>query len=518
MYKPGDFQQLNFVADIENGIHSIRADSTEAGLHMLVAGIRKVISVAKTDRIMNYWQLEFYNLAMQIDEGKLSPSEKQIGLEFCSKIFKDTTGAYENLIMKDMKAAPNTLFTRRIKVWVYATTDSKNASSFINNLLKEQPNLLSANLLKAEWLFDRQKYRECIIYCDKSLDIFRSYAYAYNLRAECEANLNQPDKELADEDEAIRLFPTYVDAWYNKGSFFLDSGMYKDAITCYKVSGRLSPRYYYSFYNLARCYKGLKINDSALYCINIHNRLHTNDADGYNLKGSIYYAEDDYPQAIEWYTQAIKLRPDDASMYEDRGDAWFYDKKIDTALLDFEKSASLDKKRSYPNERIGDCYYEKALYDKSIFYHQKALQIDPTYKYAWVSINYCYTKMEKFDLAINACKKALAIDSSYDSALGNLGWDYYCVGRFDDCIAYSYKALKYDESATYAMFNIPLAVLRKGDYEKSKELYQHFLDLCKEKKYEMTGGAIVDLRDLIKKNIMVEQATYIIKSIFNENP
>jgi tetratricopeptide (TPR) repeat protein len=514
--RSNNLQRMDFTADIRDGIRNIRSDSLEIGVHVLVAGIKKVISVTKMDRMLGYSQLEFFNLAEQIDDGKLSSAEKQIGLQFCKMLFKDADGTSEKEIITDLRQAPNTLFIRRVKVWVNAMDDPQKAGPLINNLLKEQPDLLTANILKAEWLFDRQKYKECMIYCDKSLVIFPSYAFAYNLRAECEANTAQSDKELADENRAIKLFPDYTEAWYNKGSFFLDSGMYKDAIACYQKTGRLAPHYYYSFYNLARCYKALKINDSAMYYVDIHNQLNPDDADGYNLKGSIYYEQDDYPAAIEWYTQAIKLKPEDEAGYEGRGDAWFYDKKIDSALLDFEKAASLDKKLPYPEERIGDCYYEKEQYDKSIIYHQKALQIDPSYKYAWVSIDYCYTKMNKYDLAIEACKKALAIDSTYDSALGDLGWNYYCVGRFDDCITYSYKALKYDESATYVMFNIALSTLRKGDYENAKVLYQHFLDLCKEKKYEVNSGAAGDLKDLIKEKIMVEQATYIIRNIFKD--
>jgi tetratricopeptide (TPR) repeat protein len=148
----------------------------------------------------------------------------------------------------------------------------------------------------------------------------------------------------------------------------------------------------------------------------------------------------------------------------------------------------------------------------------KALKLDPTYKSAWMSLDYCYDALGKHELAIEMCKKVLAIDSTYDSALGDLGWEYYCTGHFDDCVTYSYKCLKYNQKATYAMFNIALATLRKGDVDKARELYRHFLSLCKQNNYEITGGQLTDLRDLIKQNIQTKEATSIIENIFGETP
>jgi tetratricopeptide (TPR) repeat protein len=167
---------------------------------------------------------------------------------------------------------------------------------------------------------------------------------------------------------------------------------------------------------------------------------------------------------------------------------------------------------------MGDCYYNKEDYQTSIQYHQKALKIDPTYKYALLSLDLCYDRLENHELALSYCKKAIAIDSTYANALGNLGWEYYCTGHYDECIDYSYRCLRHDESASYAMFNIALATLRKGDASKARELYKHFFELCQEKKYEMTGGAVTDLRDLIKANVEVDQAKSIIRDIFGETP
>jgi tetratricopeptide (TPR) repeat protein len=133
-----------------------------------------------------------------------------------------------------------------------------------------------------------------------------------------------------------------------------------------------------------------------------------------------------------------------------------------------------------------------------------------------VGLGRIYTDLKQYDLAIKAYKTAIKIDSTYDSALGNLGWAYYCAGNFKECINYSYKALQFDKEAVYAMFNIPLATLRLGDFEKAKKLYGEFIVLCKKNGYEITKGAEEDLNDLIKAGIMKTEAEFILSNYFRK--
>ena len=66
------------------------------------------------------------------------------------------------------------------------------------------------------------------------------------------------------------------------------------------------------------------------------------------------------------------------------------------------------------------------------------------------------------------------------------------------------------------MFNIALATLKKGDVEKAKELYRQFISQCKENGYTIQDGAIDDLKNLMKKNIAVEECKYIIQQLFQK--
>jgi tetratricopeptide (TPR) repeat protein len=514
-----NFDQFGFIKELGQGMSAIRADSIDKGIQLIYSGLTKARVSLKIDRVNNFIELELYNITELIATNKLSPEEKMLGQQLFKTLFTQPGGPNNTNMLSYFKTAPNTLFVKRVKLLVQTNGDvDGKLETMLNDGLKQQPNLLPFVILKATVLFEKEKYAESIQYCDKALQVAPTYAFANNLKSKCYGSLGEPENKIIQANAAIKLFPTYVDAYYNKCSALYDLDKYREAVDNYKRITQLSPDYLYTNYYLGRCYKALKMADSAMYYANATIKQYPDDDDGYNLKGDIYYARDDYANAIDWFAQAIKLEPDDYENYEDRGDAYYYSDNVDSALADFTKAASIDKNRAYLPDRIGDCYYKNKDYEKSISYHQQAIRIDPKYKYAYVGLDLCYDKLGKHQLAIEACKKAIAIDSTYDSALGNLGWEYCCVGKYDNCIQFSYKALKYDETATYAMFNIALATLCKGDYVKAKELYAHFLNLCKEKKYDINDGAVTDLRDLIKKNFMADRASAIITEVFDETP
>jgi tetratricopeptide (TPR) repeat protein len=517
MMAPG-YRLSDYTLFLKDAITSFKQDSVDKGMALLSKTIKNIRSQKDVKRIMPYQGYEVISLIEDINSSNLSPAEKQLGKTFFKIVFtsKPNDKNADNVWDGFLKNASNTVFNQRLKLLTASLKGKSPTGPELNRLLHVNPELVSANIMQAEALFDEHKYQECIKYCNKTIAAWPQYAHAYHVRARCYNELDQLENAVTDYDNAIKLFPGNFIFYYDRADCLIDLEKYREAAIDLRLTLRLKPNYNWTYYNLTRCYKNINMPDSALYFINQHISQNADDGDGYNLKGDIYYDRSEYETAISLYTQAINLEPERRAFYVDRADAYYYSDKLDDAIKDLQKAISIDKSYPFPYDRIGDCYYQKKEYETAIVYHQKAVKADPTYKYAYVGLNLSYTKSGKYQEAIDAAKKAVAIDSTYANALGNLGWSCYCVGKFDDCIKYSYKALKYQEDATYAMFNIALATLAKGEAGKAKLLYIGFIKTCKEKNYEISDGATDDLRELIRKKVYVEESKFIIEHIFEQ--
>lgn len=515
----GVFSNDGFFGYFKEASVRFKQDSLEKGARLLYTAIQGAEKKANIKRSYPYFVLEFCDIIGEVNNNRLSVDEKRLGLVFLKTlILNPGIDPTVKALAADFKHAPATVFTARLHILLMMTTDPDKANKEADGLLKTHPDLLSINLLKAENCYELGQYDKAIGYADKVISHAPDYAHAYTVRGKAFAEKEDYEKAIADFDQSIKYFPNEETAHYEKGSALISLDKYREAIEPLMFVARKKVNHSSAVYDLARCYKGLGMTDSAMYYINIHIRLHPDDAYGYNLKGLIFYNKRDYPAAVELFTHAISIKNDYSSFYENRGDAYFYNEKYMQAIIDFKKSLSIDKSSAYANDQLGDCYYELNNDKTAIAYHKKALEVDPAYQYAFVGLNRSYTRMGDYNTAINAAKSALKIDSTYSSALGNLGWTYYLAGDMDNCITYSYKALKQDDSATYAMFNIGLATLCKGDFAKAKDLYQSFVKLFKEKDYKIESGAAQDLRDLIKKKKFVTEATFILENILNEKP
>jgi cytochrome c-type biogenesis protein CcmH/NrfG len=60
--------------------------------------------------------------------------------------------------------------------------------------------------------------------------------------------------------------------------------------------------------------------------------------------GNMFFDAEQYPQAITWYEQAIKIDPNDANVSTDLGVAYYYTNQADRALAQFEHSLRVDPK------------------------------------------------------------------------------------------------------------------------------------------------------------------------------
>ncbi len=153
-------------------------------------------------------------------------------------------------------------------------------------------------------------------------------------------------------------------------------------------------------------------------------------------------ARDIFDQAIQGYSQVIKLDPANAITYYDRGNAYF-------------GRASLD----------GDA----ADYDRAIADYDQAIARNPNYALAYS--NRCWTKVvvaKQLQQAVSDCDAALRINPRNILALDNRGFAYLKLARFDDAIESFNAALKINPEFPTSIYGRGLAEMGSGDCEAAE--------------------------------------------------
>jgi tetratricopeptide (TPR) repeat protein len=126
---------------------------------------------------------------------------------------------------------------------------------------------------------------------------------------------NQGDSQAAirQYNEAIRLNPSYMEAFFNRGNAYRKSQNLDAALRDYTAAIRLQPRFLFAYMNRADLYVALGKSDSALNDLGTALRIDPTFADAYYFRGKIYMHAERLEEAVQDYTEAIRFFTDAAN-------------------------------------------------------------------------------------------------------------------------------------------------------------------------------------------------------------
>jgi tetratricopeptide (TPR) repeat protein len=71
-----------------------------------------------------------------------------------------------------------------------------------------------------------------------------------------------------------------------------------------------------------------------------------NNASAHAQLGNAYFDAERWPEAIQWYEQALKLDPNNPDVSTDLGVSYYYTNRADDALAQFDRSLAIDPKHT----------------------------------------------------------------------------------------------------------------------------------------------------------------------------
>lgn len=141
---------------------------------------------------------------------------------------------------------------------------------------------------------------------DKQL---REYAEEYyEMGNLCVTEAHDAMAAIKNYDKAIKLCPTFVDAWVRKGITLMDDGNHFEALKCLNKATQMSPKHFKAWYNLGRLYKETNRPDAALNAFQHATTLKPNHAKSFEMMGDCFATLGDEENAALHWAIAEKLR------------------------------------------------------------------------------------------------------------------------------------------------------------------------------------------------------------------
>jgi tetratricopeptide (TPR) repeat protein len=366
----------------------------------------------------------------------------------------------------------------------------------------------------------------CIAIIESGRETNDSLAEAFQLRCQLLSEKDERDAAIRDCDRAIALKPDFMDAYFKRGTAYLNKGDNDHAIADYTQTIRLKP-----------------------------------DSSGaFTLRGMAYARKGDYDRAIEDFTRALQLYPglgmaqggldeakaakaklaggqalgdprawcngkalpqegfaqdlqisgcttliqsgkekpaDLADDFFRRASAYDFSGDYAHAIADFGEAIKLAPKNADAYYRRGSIYWVKADYDRAIADLSRAIKLNPKQALYLSYRGYARYGKGQFDLAIKDFDQVLKLQPDNPDAFLNRGLAYNRKADYDHAIADSDQAIKlsHTSEATVGYDSRGDAHFHKGNFAAAIDDYDHALKLWPEYPQAMYGRGAAKIRN-----------------------
>lgn len=153
-----------------------------------------------------------------------------------------------------------------------------------------------------------------------------------------------------------------------------------------------------------------------------------------NSRGRAFYEDRRYEQAIEDFSEAIRLNPKNPESYFNRGDAYDEKKEFDRAIADYDAALRLRPQATVVFNNRGLAYSHKRDYDRAIQDYDEALRLKPDYPDAFINRGIAYFSKQNLDRAAADFERSLALRLQNPKAFFNLGMVNYIRGNYAESV------------------------------------------------------------------------------------
>ncbi|MFH1228661.1 MAG: tetratricopeptide repeat protein [Planctomycetota bacterium] len=343
----------------------------------------------------------------------------------------------------------------------------------IQSLLKRCEKIIKAQDTKKQQ--EDEQAKEAAAKAQKTVDI-RAQAKSILDRA---GGAPAPDQKIEFAQEALKIDPTYGDAWQvigyaykekanHAGSFDEYQKLTDKAFEYFSKAIKTTPTLAYSYYERA-VINVINYNrpEEAMTDFEMVLKYDPNSYIGWFAKGNIAQSQNKNDEAIDNYTKAIELYPENTWAYNNRAIAYKNKGELDKAIADCSEAIRIDPKYADAYTSRGLAYKNKGALDRAIKDYDEAIRLNPKSARAYMNRGIAYKNKGELDKALADYNEAIRIDPKDAIIYTNRGNVYDLKGELDKAIADYNEAIRLNPKYAVAYSNRGSFYYNKGELDKA---------------------------------------------------
>jgi tetratricopeptide (TPR) repeat protein len=200
------------------------------------------------------------------------------------------------------------------------------------------------------------------------------------------------------------------------------------------------------------------------------------------LVGNLYLKLEQYPKALTYYKKLLgeqKTLNNDlrAHLNFNAALAYYYRNNICLAEIHFRAARRIDPRFPKINESLGELLLRRGAYAEAIECLKEAVSNEQDSSIAHFMLGTAYAKMYDWRRAHEEFVVAIDMDPNEPRAWHMCGEALLSLHRLDEAERYLRKALEMNPQLTDAVVDFGFLFLRRGDYQRAKELFEEALQL-----------------------------------------
>ncbi|CAN1765760.1 Probable UDP-N-acetylglucosamine--peptide N-acetylglucosaminyltransferase SEC [Linum perenne] len=242
-------------------------------------------------------------------------------------------------------------------------------------------------------------------------------------------------------EEAVKLRPSFPDAYVNLGNIYKSLGRLQDAIECYQRAIQSRPNYAIAYGNLANTYyEGGQLDLAVLHfkqAISIDPRY----TEAYNSLGNALKDLGGVNEAIQCYSQCLALQPSHPQALTNLGNIYMNWNMPAAAASYYKATLAVTTGLSAPFNNLAVIYKQQGNYADAISCYNEVLRIDPSAADGLVNRGNTYKEIGRVTEAIQDYISAINVQPSMPEAHANLASAYKDSGLVEAAVKCYKQAL-----------------------------------------------------------------------------